>query len=175
MASHPSALQLRETAIHTNARPTLPLPQMDGLKLSRVFSAAHPFPYISPVTESAEGYSQFICFTLRCLSWRLQQVELHAASENQERPQLQPSLQSHSSVYGGRFLKWSSASESHRIQERVATDTWHGAIIFQLNYRSADINTTAFLCVATARELNPLKWECDYLFKKEANPPKTFQ
>lgn len=175
MAPHLPALQLRETAIQANARPTVPLPQMDGLKLSRVFSAAHPFLYISPVTESAEGYCQFICFTLRRLSWRLQQVELHAASENQERPRLQPSLQSHSSVYGGRFLKWSSASKSHRIQERVATDAWHAAIIFQLNYRSTDINTTAFLCVATASELNPLKWECNYLLKKEAKPCQTFQ
>lgn len=130
MATLQPALQLLETAFNANTRHMPPLSQMDDLKLSE-FSAARPFPYISPVTGSAEGYSQFFCFTLGRLSWLLQQVELHIPGMVGE---------------GGRFLKWSSASKSHRIQERATTDALHTAIIFQLNYRSTDMNTTAFLC-----------------------------
>lgn len=88
-------------------------PRWMALKLSWVFCAAHLFPCISPVTESAEGYSQFICFTLRCISWLLRRAELHAETKLQASPAA--AVYNSTSLFtGGRFLNLSSASNSHR-------------------------------------------------------------
>lgn len=64
MATLQPALQLLETAFNANTMHMPPLSQMDDLKLSE-FSAAHLFPYISPVTGSAERIQSIHLFYIR--------------------------------------------------------------------------------------------------------------
>lgn len=120
---------------------------------------------------SPKGLKSIVCYTRRCISWPLQQAELPAAPGSSEHRGCGRVYNPASLLTGGWFLKQSSASKRHSLQERVATDTLHAAIIFQLNSRSTEINPTAFLCVVTAHELNPLKWEYVIIYWKKKQPP----
>lgn len=176
--AHP-ALQFHETTkppIKKTPDTRSLLHRMDALKQPWVLYAVHLFACSSPVTERAEGYGQFLVLHEDAFhgNYSKQSFTLHRKTRN---------VLSCSRVYnptalpsGGRFPKLSSASNSHRTWERVGIDILHAVTIFQLNYWSAGINTTAFLHMARAHELNPLKWEYVIIYwkKQKRKKPSNF-
>lgn len=122
-----------------------PVPQMDGFKIILSFLCCSSISIHQPCHQ-------------KC--WRIQSIHLFYMKMH-----FMPILSSRAScclrkllsvpscsrVYnptslftGDRFLKLFLASNSYRTQERSATDPLHAAIILQLNYWSAHLNTTAF-------------------------------
>lgn len=159
--------------LKANTRHILPWPQMDGSKLSWVFSAAHASLYLSPITKRAE---------VNCLLYTKMHFMAVTASRASRctrklwASRLWPSVQSRISV------DWRLISKTvfsfKEAQSSGESSNGHTACCnhFSAEFPKHRDKSNSISLRGNSTWAKPSQVGiCDYLLKKEATPPQTSQ